>query len=196
MLKMTCTKEVPETVRVPITVWQGKWPGGGGGRWNGECYFVRIKVENTGRTRAEKVQVSALRLAKLGLNKKFVDIPTTLPFNMKWSNSPAPVTVLDGISRKMPAFCDIISLCDPSNQYQRKPSSTQPTSTVGQLQLEFDLPDEWHLLPAGAYRLTLRIGSANAEPIDRIIEFTHDGSWADDDVAMRRDHLDVSLKKA
>jgi|HubBroStandDraft_2_1064218.scaffolds.fasta_scaffold100713_1 hypothetical protein len=26
-----CTKEIPETVKVPIAVWQGRWPGGGGG---------------------------------------------------------------------------------------------------------------------------------------------------------------------
>jgi hypothetical protein len=194
-LKVTCTKEVPETVKVPITVWQGKWPGGGGGRWNGDCYFVRIKVENKGRTRAEKVQVSAMKLAKCGLDNKFADLPTTLPFNMKWSNGPptGPVTVLDGISRDMWAFCDIVSLCAPANTYQRLPTGTPATETVGQLQLEFDLPDEWHLLASGTYRLTLKIGAANAEPIDKIFEFKHDGIWTSNDVAMRRDHLVVSL---
>ena len=194
-LKVTCTKEIPETVRVPTTAWQGKWFGGGGGRWIGDCYFVRIKVENKGRTRAEKVQVSAMKLAKRGLDNNFADLPTTLPFNMRWSNGPpaAPVIALDGISRDMWAFCDILSLCDPANPYQRRPAGAAATETVGQLQLEFDLPDEWHLLAPGTYQLTLKIGAANAEPIDRIVEFTHDGIWTQNDVAMRRDHLVVSL---
>jgi hypothetical protein len=194
-IKVTCTKEIPETVRVPTIAWQGKWPGGGGGRWKGDCYFVRIKVENKGRTRAEKVQVSAMKLAKRGLDNKFADLPTTLPFSMRWSNGPptAPVIVLDGISRDMWGFCDIVSLWDPANPYRRRPTAAAATETVGQLQLEFDLPDEWHLLAPGTYQLTLKIGAANAKPIDRIVEFTHDGIWTQNDVAMRRDHLVVSL---
>lgn len=198
-LKVTCTKEIPETVRVPTTVWQGKWPGGGGGRWNGYSYYVRIKVENQGRTRAEKVQVSAMKLAKRGLDNNFAYLPTTLPFSMRWSNGPptAPVTVLDGISGRMSAFCDIIALCDPANPYQRRPAGMPASSapvTVGQLQMEFDPAEEWHLLVPGTYRLTLRIGAANVEPIDRIVEFTHDGRWTEEDIAMRRDYLGVSLK--
>jgi hypothetical protein len=199
-LEVTCTKEVPETVRVPITTWQGRWPGGGGGHWDGDCYYVRIKVENKGRTRAEKVQVSAMNLAKRGLDNKFEDLSTTLPFNMRWSNGPptAPVTVLGGISRDMWAFCDIVSLCDPENPYQRRPVGMpafgMPANlAVGLLQLEFFPGEEWHLLAPGTFQLTLKIGGANVEPIDRIIEFTHDGGWTPDDVAMRRDHLNVSL---
>jgi hypothetical protein len=196
-LVVTCTKDIPCTVKTPITAWQGQKAGGG--KWNGEGYFVRIIVRNTGRTRAEKVQVSALSLAKQGADHGFADIQTALPFNMKWSNSPpnAAVTVLDGISREMSAFCDVIALCEPDNPYQRRPKGTPPYPepvTVGQLQMEFDPAEEWHLLAPGTYRLTLRVGAANVEPIDEIIEFTHDGKWTEDDVTMRRDHLGVSLK--
>jgi hypothetical protein len=42
--------------------------------------------------------------------------------------------------------------------------------------------------------LTLRIAAANVEPIDRIVEFTHTGSWMQDDATMRRDQLGVSLE--
>lgn len=196
----TCTKEIPWTVRVPISVLV-RGPGQASGQgpiqtvWSGDCYFVRVKIENTGRTRAEKVQVSALNLARRGLDGAFVDIPTILPLNMKWSNSPpsGAVTVLDGISRKMSAFCDIISLCDPANPYQARPQSTAQNLTIGQLQFEFEPSDGSHLLAPGTYRLSLRIAAANVEPIDRIVEFTHAGTWTQDDVAMRRDHLVVSL---
>jgi hypothetical protein len=200
-LYATCTKEIPWAVRVPISVGvQGPALASGQGPiqivWSGDCYFVRVKVENTGRTRAEKVQVSALKLAKRGLNGVFDDIPTILPLNMKWSNSPptGAVTVLDGISRKMSAFCDIISLCDPANPLQGRPPGTAQGLTIGQLQFEFEPSDGSHLLAPGTYRLSLRIAAANVEPIDRTVEFTHDGNWTQNDVAMRRDHLVVSLR--
>jgi hypothetical protein len=91
------------------------------------------------------------------------------------------------------AFCDIVSLCDPANPYQRRPTGADATATVGQLQLEFDLPDEWHLLVPGKYQLTLRIAAANAPPICKVVEFTRDGKWTPVDESMRRDYLDVSL---
>jgi hypothetical protein len=157
---------------------------------------VRVRVENVGKTRAEKVQVSASKLAKKGLDGKFVDIPTILPLNLKWSNSPPDgvVTILDGISSKMSSFCDIVSLSDPANPYQGKPVGTPDIVTVGQLHTEVDLPTDTGLLPPATYKLTVRIAAANFEPIDKELEFTHRGAWTDDDVAMRRDNLVVSLK--
>src|SRR6267142_2927695 len=109
--------------------------------WTGGCYYVRVKVENTGRTRAEKVQVGAINLAKRGLDLKFNDIQTILPLNMKWANRPptGAVGVLDGIPPTMSAFCDIMSLCITANPHQRKPTFTPANTTVGQLQLEVDL---------------------------------------------------------
>ncbi len=190
-LDATCSKETPWTVRTPIIVHDGK----GVVLWAGECYYVRAKVENTGRSRAEKVQVSASKLSKRGADNKFTDIPTILPLNLKWANSPPEgvVAILDGISPRMSAFCDVVGLCDPANPHQRKPTGTPPNTTVGQLQLEVDPYTESHLLSPGTYRLTLRIAAANVEPIDKVFEFTHTGTWLQNDDNMRRDCLGVSL---
>ena len=129
----------------------------------------------------------------------FTDIPTILPLNLKWSNSPPgmpPVVILDGISPKMSAFCDVVSLCDPVNPHHRKPAGTAVNTTVGQLQLEVDPLTDSHLLVPGKYRLTLRIAAANAKPIDKIFEFTHTGAWLGNDADMRRECLGVSLLDA
>lgn len=194
-LVATCTRETPWTVRVLISA--GVWQPSGHVEvsWSGNCYYIRLQVENNGRTRAERVQVRALGLERRGVDHNFAEIPTTLPFNMKWSNSPSAqaVTVLDGISSGMSAFCDIISLCDPANAQQRRPSGVPTEVTIGQLQLEFELPDEWILLAPGTYRLTLRIAAANVKPFVRTIEFTHSGIWTPDDLVMRRDELAVAL---
>ncbi len=132
ILVATCTKETPWTLRTPIMV-HGQVPVHGDVTWGGDCYFVRIKVENTGRSRAEKVQVSAQRLSKRGADNRFVDLPTILPLNLKWANLGVPI--LDGISPKMSYFSDVFSLCDPGNPLQRRPAGALPTSTVAQLQL-------------------------------------------------------------
>jgi hypothetical protein len=148
------------------------------------------------QTRAENVQVYASRLGELGADNEFADIPDFLPLNMRWSNSPpgGPAAILDGISPKMGAFCDIVGLCDPANPLQRKPKDTPANTTVGQLQLEVAPFTGTDLLSPGTYRLTLRIAAANVEPIDKIFEFKHTGMWLQDDTAMRRDCLGVSLE--
>ncbi len=189
-LAVTCTKETPWTVKTPIIA-QGPLPGQGLVTWSGQGYYVRIKVENTGRSRAEKVQVSAQKLARRGADNQFVDIPTILPLNLKWAN--LGVAILDGISPKMSSFCDVIALCDPDNPVQRRPNGALPTVTIGQIQLEVDPFTDGHLLAPGTYRLSLRIAAGNVEPIDRIVEFVHTGTWTQDDVLMRRDNLGVSL---
>jgi hypothetical protein len=187
-LKATCKNESPWTLKTPIMT-QGQVPGHGQTIWTGDGYYVRIKVENTGLTRALKVEVSAQKLARRGADNQFVDLPTILPLNLKWAN--IGLAILDGISPRMSAFCDVIALCDPQCPHWRRPSGTPSSVTVGQLQLEVDPFTETHLLSPGTYRLTLRIAAANAEPVDHVLEFTHTGVWTTDDATMRRDCLGV-----
>jgi hypothetical protein len=192
-LDAKCTKDSPWTVRTTIIVYDRNT---GNVLWNGDCYYVRIEVENSGQTRAEKVQVYASKLAKLAADNKFEVIQAFIPLNMRWANSPpsGATAVLNGISPKMGAFCDIVSLCDPANPHQGRPPGTQPNVTVGQLQLEVEPSNLSHLLAPGTYRLTLRIAAANVEPVEKVLEFKHTGGWLQDDIAMRRDCLAVSLK--
>lgn len=188
-LDATCTKQSPWTARVPYTVSHN-----GQVLWTGESYWVRAKVENSGQSRAKKVQVYAGGLARLGVDGKFVDIPTFLPLNMRWANSPpgGQGATLDGISPRMGAFCDIVAICNPANPYWPRPEGTPANTTVGQLQLEAFTGAE--MLPPGTYRLSLRIAAANVEPIEKIFTFRHTGTWLQDDAEMRRACLDVSLK--
>jgi hypothetical protein len=191
-LDATCGKETPWTIRTPIVVHDGK----GAVLWTGDAYYVRAIVQNSGQTRAEKVQVYASKLAKLGADNKFADIPTFLPLNMRWTNGPAggAAAILDGISPEMSAFCDIVAVCDPANPHQSKPTDTPPNTTVGQLQLETEPFTGSHLLAPGTYKLTLRIAAANVKPIEKFFEFRHTGTWLKDDAAMRRDCLSVLLE--
>jgi hypothetical protein len=68
-----------------------------------------VEVEKSVKTRAEKVQVYASKLAKLAADDKFKDIHSFIPLNMKWANSPptGASVVIDGISPKMGAFATL-----------------------------------------------------------------------------------------
>ncbi len=192
-LDAKCTKDSPWTVRTAIIVYDKNT---GNILWTGDCYCVRIEVENSGKTRAEKVQVYAAKLAKLAADNRFEDMQAFIPLNMKWANSPpsGASAILHGISPKMGAFCDIVSLSDPANPYQGRPTGAQPNATVGQLQLEVEPSNQSHLLAPGTYRLTLRIAAANVHPVDKVFVFKHTGGWLPNDAEMRPDCLGVSLK--
>ncbi len=161
--------------------------------WTGDSYWVRVKVENKGRTRAKKLQVSLSKLCyKPDVDGNFSeDSRQHFPLNLMWTHIHLPI--LDGISPYMPAFCDIIALCDPANPVWPKLANTSSNTTVGSLQLEVPLPPEFHTIRPGSWKLTLRIGAANAKPIEKTLLFSHTGEWRQNDQDMRRECLRVSL---
>jgi hypothetical protein len=188
-LEITCRDEPPWTARTPLFMGDG----GGSLLWTGDSYWVRVKVENKGRTRAEKVQVSVSKLYySPGHEESYSeDSRQHFPLNLRWSHYHVPL--LDGISPKMAALCDVIALSDPANPSWPKPPNTPPNTTIGRLQLEVDLPPEFHSLRPGRWKLYLRIAAANAKPIDKALLFSHTGEWREHDADMRRECLRVSL---
>jgi hypothetical protein len=187
-LIVTCENSHPWTVRTPI--FQGE---SGKLLWTGDSYWVRVNVTNKGKTRAEKAQVSLSSLEyKPNVEGDFSeDSRQHFPLNLKWSHVGVPI--LDGISPGMSALCDIIAMSDPANPYWPRPAGTRAGDTVGRLQLEVELPPEFHSLKPGSWRLTLRIAAANAKPTVKTLLFSHTGQWRQNDAEMRRECLRVSL---
>jgi hypothetical protein len=190
-LVATCEDSPPSLIRTPLFASN---PASGQPPWTGESYWVRLKVNNEGRTRADNVQVSLSKLYyRPNVDEKFSEVVNHhFPLNMRWSHIDVPT--MDGISPDMPALCDIIALCDPANPHWPTSVKTPANTTVGRLQLEVDLPPEFRSLRPGSWKLVLRIGAANAKPIEKTLLFSHTGEWLQNDDAMRRACLRVSLK--
>jgi len=187
----TCENLPPWTIRTPLFVDD---PRTGVRVSTGDSYWVRLKVENKGRTRAEKIEVSASKLYyRPSVDVHFSEDSTRqhFPLNLKWSHTHVPIR--DGISPGMSALCDIIALCDPAYPHWPKPANMPSNTTVGLLQLEVDLSPEFQSLRPGSWKLILRIGAANAKPIEKALLFSHTGEWRQNDAEMRRDCLRVSL---
>jgi hypothetical protein len=192
LLNAVCENRSPWTIKTRVHVLSSSQQI----LWEGDCYWVRIEVKNSGKSRAEKVQVYASRLEKLSLDDKFEEIESFIPLNMKWSNSPpnAPVITLDGISPTMSAFCDAVSLSDPANPTETvRPPGAKDGETLGYLQLEVAPNSGSHILAKGKYMVTLLIAAANVTPIKKTLIFKHTGAWTFDEDTMRRDYLTVSL---
>ncbi len=188
-LVTTCENSPPWTVRTPLFVGSP-----GNLLWTGDSYWIRVKVTNEGRTRAEKVQVSLSNLEyKPDVDGTFSeDQRQHFPLNLMWSHLHVPI--LDGISPRMSALCDIIAMSDPANPYWPTPAGTPAGVTIGRLQLEVELPPQFHSLNPGSWRLTLRIAAANAMPTVKTLLFSHTGGWRHSDPDMRRECLRVSLE--
>jgi hypothetical protein len=186
----TCENSPPCVIRTPLFE---RDPTTGNFLWTGDSYWIRVNVTNEGRTQAEKVQVSLSKLYyRPGVDGDFSEVLNHhFPLNLKWTHIHIPI--LGGISPDMTALCDIIALCDPADPYWPKPANTPPNTTVGRLQLEVDLPPEFHSLRPGSWKLILRIGAANAKPIEKTLLFSHTGEWRQKDDDMRRECLRVSL---
>ena len=164
-----------------------------------DCYWLRLWVKNEGRTRAEKVQVFAEQLARRAADGTFKIVEDFLPMNLRWSHAQNPEgfpeVFADAISREMGRHCDLGRVVDPSCLVDLGESlnDVPPGKTDLALELEVKPNTRTHLLRPGDYRLSLRIGAANAGPVTAVVELNHTGEWFSDPQRMFSDGLGVAV---
>jgi hypothetical protein len=158
-----------------------------------DCYFVRLWVQNEGKTRAEKVQVFAAALSKQAADGSFKPFDGFLPMNLRWSHAPpdAPEIYADGISPAMGKHCDLGRVADPVTRkdFNEALDRVAADEAVLVLTLEMTPSTRSDIIPAGVYRLVLRIAAANASPTTKILELTLKGNWFSDEKRMFTDGL-------
>jgi hypothetical protein len=79
-----------------------------------DCYYLRLWVENTGKTRAEIVQVFAAKLLRKGADGTYAEAEDFNPMNLKWSHGEEVFT--SGISPGMGRHCNIGHLVNPRSK--------------------------------------------------------------------------------
>jgi hypothetical protein len=81
-----------------------------------DCYYLRLWVENVGKTRAERVQVFVAKLSRRTADGSFKNVDQFLPMNLRWSHagSKTPEIFAEGISPEMGRHCDLAHLVDPT----------------------------------------------------------------------------------
>lgn len=162
-----------------------------------ECYYLRVWIENVGRTRAERVQVFAAKLLKRHADGSFKEDESFLPMNLRWAHGQqgmgGPEIFAEGISPQMGKHCDLGHIVDP--KYRKDVGYDLPTVAADESILALDLeikPNTLsHLIPPGVYRLELRVAAANCRPVSHTLEITLTGKWFSDQARMFSDGLGI-----
>jgi hypothetical protein len=158
--------------------------------WNGWRYFIRLRIRNTGRERAEKVKVF-LTEALIRENDTYRPMPNFTPMNLRWSYTDIqrPVIYLDGISPGMERFCDFGAISDP------KHPNLQPLSTTRLALRQEILSHNREWLRQGQYKFELRVAGSNYEPKAYCLHLHLTGLWDDDLTTMMSNGLMLDISR-
>src|SRR5712692_2938378 len=139
-----------------------------------ECFYLRLWIENTGHTRAERVQVFAAKLFRRNADGTFKQLESFLPMNLRWSHGQqgSPEIFAEGISPGMGKHCDLGRVTDPAHHANLGEELLNVGGDECILALDLEvLPNtKSHLVPPGLYRLQLRVAAANCAPVEKMIE--------------------------
>jgi len=196
-LTVTVRMRAPDCTKTPMFVTKLEVPVGSlTARQRTEMfdgYYFRLWVENLGRQRAERVQVYAAKLFKKEADGAFREVQGFLPMNLRWAHSadPKEPLIFEDINPKMGRHCDLGRITDPKAPIDRLDAVPQD-KTILHLDLEVEPATATHLLPPAIYRLHLRIGAANASPVEKQLEISLPGDWYSDQTKMFADGIGIS----
>jgi hypothetical protein len=152
-----------------------------------DTYFLRLWIQNEGRSRAEKVQVFIRRLLRETANGTFIPMDSFIPMNLRWGNAEV---FADGISPGMGLHCNLARVADPANRKDIGDNhpDAKPNETILVLQTEMQPTNYCHiLLPDNTYHIELLIAGANCRPTPYTIELTITGKWFEEREKMFQD---------
>lgn len=162
----------------------GNWPAPSR---SADVYCLRLRVSNSGKQRAESVEVIAAELKEKQADGTFSEVETFLPMNLLWSYYRQ--VFLPAISPETYKHCDLARIIDPKERKSfpgehKTWANVSPEKTV----LSFDTvvkPDtQSYLVPMGTYHLKIIVAAANAKPIEKTWEIILTGDWYDDEKEM------------
>jgi hypothetical protein len=168
-----------------------------------DSYFLRLWIQNEGKSRAENVQVFVARLYRMTANGTFASMDSFIPMNLLWSwssGSEKPTrdeVFADGISPGMGVHCNLAYVLDPARRKALcvdHPDAKQE-QTVLILTTEMKPTNYCHILaPDNVYQLELRIAGSNCRPTSHTVELTHTGKWFEDKERMFQEGVMMQME--
>jgi len=163
-----------------------------------DCYYIRIWIENNGKSTAKRIQVSASKLLKQQADLSFREVEGFIPMDLKWSHSQPgnPEIYAEGISPKMGKHCDLGHIIDPKHR-SKFPGEDLPEvsrdKTILSLDIEVQAYTLSHLVPPGVYQLELKVAGDNCAPVTKVLEITIKGEWFEDQKKMFSEAIGIKL---
>ncbi len=182
-LKVSIALSPPDCHKTQIT----RLPDG----FSADCYYLRLWIENFGKTRAETIQVFVAKLLRKSADGRFREVEDFLPMNLKWAHGGE--VFAPGISPTMGKHCDLGRLIDPQDhkQFGDDLEGMQDNQTILALDLEFLPATKSHLIRPGTYQLQLKIAASNCAVVNKTLELTITGSWFPEENRMFREGLGI-----
>jgi len=159
-------------------------------------YALRIRVKNVSpflrlKSRAESVEVFALKLSKRQTDNSFQPISEFEPMNLIWSHSFVDLT---DISPEMERYCFIGRMLKPADR-QSFPEFDDEKCVADKTCLRIDVAlsrnTKDHIIQPGTYQLECLIGSSNTKAFKKTFEIFISGNWSDDEQEMYRENLTI-----
>jgi hypothetical protein len=164
-----------------------------------EYYSVRLWVENSGKSRAEQVQVFAARLLRQAADGSFRVVDNFLPMNLRWSHGTdvngVPEVFAQGISPGMGKHCDFGHVVVPSSQADLNEAVDDPADgkTVFALDLEVIPNSRTHLMRPGKYQLEIKLAGSNCSATSWTVSLHVTGEWHEDAARMFGEGIGASV---
>src|SRR5262245_20864659 len=148
-----------------------------------DLYFLRLWIQNIGKSKAEKVQVFAAQLHRRIADDTFAPVESFLPMNLRWafgSENPSHAeTFAETILPEMGVHCNLARVADP--KYRKQIGDDNRDAELGEtvlaLQTELRPTNYSNVLKPGFYRLKLLVAGANCKPTSWIVELALTGKW-------------------
>ncbi len=155
---------------------------------HGAVYYLRLWIENTGRSAAESVEVFVSDMRRQSDDGGFRLVRAFMPMNLRWSHATPPQIFYPRIAPGMGRHCDLGHIVNPTMRSQAGPGEdlpgADPTGTILSLDLEVQPHTLTHLLQAGVYEFDVYAGAANAKPVKARVQLRLTGQWYDDEHTM------------
>jgi hypothetical protein len=149
-----------------------------------DCYRFRVKVKNNGREHVEKLEVYVEGIERCRVDQTFESVYDFPPMNLIWTHV---AEVVQNIPPGMEKFCDFGSIVSPE-EIANYPDSLQAeleaqkrlvkgTKAVFTFALQVQPNHGKHVVSPGKYRVKLKVGAANIQAQQHIIEMSFSGEW-------------------
>jgi hypothetical protein len=156
-------------------------------RSTADVYYFRIRVTNSGRRKAEMVEVFATELRKQQADgETFERVEAFVPMNLVWSYDRS--VFWDIISPGVSKHCDLAHINDPGAQewltdQQRKFLGISPQATSPKLILDtYARADAFsHELETGKYQIDIEVTASNAKSTRETVEIAISLTLSDND---------------
>jgi hypothetical protein len=191
-LTIVVSLDPPECVRVAISYMYEYSVDGSVSEQEGsvDSVYVRVKVQNTGRSLARDVQVFAESVTIFVPDEGWRPVGMFPAMNLPWSDLPEDADVklrmfFPGLGPTMSKHCDLGRIAEPGNRLyigDEKEDLDHQTNAFA-FETLVKPNHQGHIVGPGRYQIRLLLAADNARPVVRTIEMIVRPDWRPRDLA-------------